>query len=137
MNYQARHHQGGFTLIEMVIAIMILGLIGAVGITAYLGRAEEAQKETTKTNLRSLKQNIDLFYLQLNAYPTKLEDLAQRPAGDLGKKWTRAYIDKVPRDAWDQEFRYKLTPGGKRPYELYSFGGNNEEPEKRINVWDL
>lgn len=131
------HQVDGFSLIEIMIALFIVGIMGAVGLISFNGYRERASRSATETSLKTLKQQISLFQMNLGAYPTRLEDLAERPKGDLGAKWSQ-FIEKVPQDGWGQKFVYKVTPGGKHPYQLYSYGGSegpNEDPEKRIDVW--
>lgn len=132
----------GFTLIELLVAVLILGILAGVGIPAYMRYAETARKNTTETNLKLIKQAVNLFKTEVGSLPKKLEELVERPSGPAGKKWKEPYFEdgKLPKDAWGYEFVYRLTPQGKQPFELYSNGGSNgpEEPdEKRISVWDL
>lgn len=138
--HNEQHMTKGFSLIEIMIALAIMALVGTIGILSYNGLREGARKQTTQTNLKTLKQTISLFEMNNNSYPTRLADLVERPKGDLGKKWTAPLLTHVPQDGWGQDFVYKLTPGGKHPYQLFSFGGGdgpNEAPENRLDAWDL
>jgi general secretion pathway protein G len=139
MEYNERYHSPGFTFMELIVAILILGLLAGIGVPMYLRWAETARESTTQSNLRLLKNEITKFNIEHGKYPSRLEDLSERPKGEIGKKW-KPYLDKLPKDGWSQEFYYKVTPGGKNPYELYSYGGSAgpEEPaERRISVWKL
>lgn len=134
-----RHLQAGFTFMELVVAILILGLLAAIAVPSYLRFAETARENTTKANLKTTKNNINLFHMEHGQYPTKLEDLVERPKGEAGKGW-KPYLEKFPKDGWNSEFYYKVTPGGSHPYELYSYGTNGPEgstSEEHISVWDL
>lgn len=134
-----RYASPGFSLMELMIALIILGLIMAVGIPAYFSQVEGVRKNTTEQNLQLLKTNINLFQMEQAKYPSKLDDLVEKPKGDTSKNW-KQYLDKKPLDGWKKDFYYRVTPGGKHPYELYSYGGQAgpEEPaESRISVWDL
>lgn len=129
--------KSGFSLMELMIYIAIVGLLVAVGVPAYVGYQQRARHSTTEQNLRLLKSSINLYQMEQNKYPARLEDLAERPKGDEGKKWHQ-YIERVPQDGWGSEFYYKVTPGGKHPYELYSYGGSSDDDiEKRIDVWKI
>jgi len=139
MLHRERYHTPGFTFMELVVAILILGLLSAIGIPLYMRWAESARETTTKQNLQLLKNNINLFHIEHGKYPTRLEDLVERPKGDLAKNW-KQLLEKLPQDGWRQDFYYRVIPGGKHPYDLYSYGGSNgpEEPaEKRISAWEL
>lgn len=127
----------GFSFIELMVYLFIIGLLMAVGVPAYFAIVERARINTTKQNLALLKQNLNLYNLEHGKYPPQLSYLVERPK-DV-KQWHQ-YVERLPKDGWGQEFYYKVTSGGKHPYELYSYGGSAgpEEPEdKYISVWDL
>jgi general secretion pathway protein G len=94
------------------------------------------QKSATKTSLLGVKSTLQQYYMDNSAYPEKLRDLVKKPAD--AKKWDGPYLDEEPRDAWDRRFNYKRTPGGKKPYELYSWGekGRGAPKEEWLSVWD-
>lgn len=129
----------GFSLTELIIYVLIIGVLMSVGVPMYLNYVQRAKETTTRQNLQLLKNQINLYQAEFGKYPTRLEDLVEKPKEDLGKKW-RAFLEKLPRDGWNQEFYYRITSGGKHPYDLYSTGGASEGEEideKRISVWDL
>lgn len=131
----------GFSFVELMVYIVIVAILMAVGGYAYFGMVARARMNNTTQNLQLLKQSINLFKLEHGKYPAQLQDLSQKPKGELGKRWHQ-YIDKVPKDGWNQEFYYKVTPGGKRPYELYSLGGATDAQEAQeedsiVSVWEL
>jgi general secretion pathway protein G len=139
MNTRVRSTAPGFSMIEIMIVIVIMGLLAGIGIPMYLGYAAQARQSTTKQNLSLIKSQLTLFNLQHGKYPPRLIDLVERPKGEIGKNWTQSF-EKLPKDAWAQDFYYKTTAGGKHPYELYSYGGyaGPEEPaESRVSVWDI
>ncbi len=129
----------GFSFIEIVIAIFIMALVMSIGVPSYFYFVNKARISTTRGNLTLLKNSINLYQMEHGKYPTRLLDLSERPQGDAGKSW-RPYIDKLPKDAWAQDFYYKILPtGGKRPYELYSYGsaeGPDTPVEDRLSAWD-
>ena len=126
----------GFTLIELVIGLIIVGLIAAIGIPVYQGFVERAKRTSTEENLRLFKSSIQLYQLDTNSYPSKLKDLEKRPTDEKIKaKWRGPYIDPVPEeDGWGAPFVYKVTPGQKKPYELYSHGPNGSGSPKEERV---
>lgn len=131
----------GFTLIEIMIAIVILGLL--VGIAGYsiMGILENAKNKTTKQSLKGIQSAIKLFQVDTNTYPEKLTDLVKRPANEeVAANWGPSpYMEKEPVDGWGNKFIYKSTPDGENPYELYSNGPGGKKTAKkdRIDVWTL
>jgi general secretion pathway protein G len=131
----------GFTLMELMIVIMIIGLLGAVVGPAAMKYLERARKGTAKTTMRSFKDAINMYQMNLGHLPPALKDLIKRPTDERDKKkWEGPYIEKdeVPEDPWNNSFVYKITPGAKHPYDLYSRGPNGAEAPKEewISVWD-
>ncbi len=134
-----RHLNAGFTFIEIVVVVLILGLLMGIGIPVYRTFTEGARENTTKANLKLLKSSLDLYHAEHSKYPARLIDLVERPKGDAGKGW-KQYVQKLPEDGWKNAFYYKVLPAGsKHPYELYSYGSNGPEgsaPEERLSAWD-
>jgi general secretion pathway protein G len=138
---RVRYTRSGFSLMEIMIAVMILGLIMAMVGPAVNNAYKKAQKRTAKSSIVSFKKAIDEYQREVQQLPTKLKDLIQKPREErAAKRWEGPYIEKgeVPQDPWGENFVYKLTPGGKKPYELYSYGPNKKGSPKEewISVWD-
>ena len=139
-----RYGREGFSLMEIMIAVMILGLVGAMVGPAMFKYFANAKKTTTTSTLKSVQSAINMYKMEVGQYPSKLTDLVQQPRGDdkNSKKWNGPYMGTednpvLPEDGYGNELKYKLTPGGKHPYELYSFGENENSPkEEWISVWD-
>ena len=123
----------GFSLVEIMIVIVIMGLLLGVGIPTFISQKRQANLNTTKANLAVLSGAIDSYNMEFNNYPKKLDDLLHPPKGTsfLSKK-------QLPKDSWGTAFMYKETPGKEHPYELYSYGPNKlaAKPEERISAWD-
>ena len=134
----------GFTLIEIVIAITIVGiLLVAVGIPAFR-YVTRASRQATEQTLRALKLDIDTYRRDIGEYPTTLQDLAQRPRDpQLAARWKNTYVEDgvVPQDAWKEDFFYRRNAkGAKPPYQLYSWGskdGAGSPEEEHISVWNV
>jgi general secretion pathway protein G len=123
----------GFSLIELVIAIAILGILSAIVIPNFLSYLRNANISAAENTIKTLKQGINAFYSKSGEYPKSLEDLVKRPADVPAKKWGGPYIGGeeeepvVPQDPWNIDYVYKLNPkGAKPPYQLYSWGPNGE-----------
>ena len=126
----------GFSLIEILIAIAIMGVI-AVGAVQYLGgKLEQSRRDTTATTLQVVDGAIDNYHLDIGKYPETLADLSRKPYNEsAAKKWTDPYLKQavknpeyMPLDGWGEEIQYDLHESGSaRPYELYSFGKNGQD----------
>ncbi len=129
---QARvRQQSGFTLIEIMVVMVILGLLVAVVAPNILGRGEEARIGVAKTQLRNIANALDMYKLDNFNYPSTdqgLEALVTKPSGSPEpKNWAKdGYLPSVPQDPWGNEFQY-ISPGSEGPYDLYSFGADGRE----------
>ena len=123
-----RRSQAGFTLIEMMVVIVIIGIIAGLAIVQLSGRADKAKVEATKAKISAISQALDLFKLDHNRYPQRLEDLLTPPSDVDVKKWPPGgYLKQYPKDGWDREFRYQV-PGTKgQPFDVISFGEDGRE----------
>jgi type II secretion system protein G len=134
------HGSKAFTLIEMVIVIVIMGLLMAVALPSYNAYRNWARRSTTKSNLAALQQAIDNYSMMTDQYPNTLEDLITQPSDPkLKNKWPGNLLKKeaIPLDGWGQEFHYQLKKGSNPPYELYSDGDPNSENPMPISIKDL
>lgn len=130
----------GFTLIELLVVIVILGLLAAIVIPRITGRVEEAKIETTKVQLKAIKDALEQYKLDNGFYPTTeqgLKALVEKPAtAPVPPRW-RQYMDKIPKDGWDRDFIY-ISPGVGHPFELKSLGPDGQEgTEDDIDVWKI
>ncbi|HLC06572.1 MAG TPA: type II secretion system protein GspG [Candidatus Babeliales bacterium] len=139
-----KNTRSGFTLMELMIVIMIIGLLGGVLAPAVNNALKKAKKGTCKTMLLNLKIGISRYQGEVGQMPATLKDLIKKPSGERVKKWDGPYygeegIDAVPEDPWSNKFHYKITPPpAKHPYELLSYGPNGKGSPKDewISVWD-
>ncbi|WP_158818609.1 type II secretion system major pseudopilin GspG [Methylocapsa sp. S129] len=121
--------EAGFTLIEMLVVITIIGLIvGLVGprVLNYLG---ESKVKTARIQIESFSAALDLYYLDNGRYPSGdvgLSALVQRPAST--ETWNGPYLRTpyVPADPWGHPYVYR-TPGDHAPYEIASYGPSGQE----------
>lgn len=131
----------GFSLLEIVIAIALIALIVAVAGPRFYRTLAGGKKRATDSALKAAEQSIELFHADTSAYPSRLEDLVEKPADQkLSKNWEGPYITKLPKDGWNNELVYQLNPkGSEHPYELYSWGPNGEGSPKEEwrSVWGL
>ncbi len=127
-----RSSEAGFTLIEMLVVITIIGLIvGLVG-PRVLNYLSESKMKTAKIQIEGLSAALDLYYLDNGRYPASSEGLSalvQHPAASAG--WNGPYLktSAVPVDPWGHPYIYK-SPGDHTPYEIESYGSVGPEGGK-------
>jgi general secretion pathway protein G len=123
-----RDGEAGFTLVEMLVVITIIGLIMALVGPRVLNYLSESKVKTARIQIESFSQALDLFYLDNGRYPTSSEGLSalvQRP-GDAGS-WNGPYIktSTVPTDPWGRPYLYR-APADHAPYEISSYGSTGQ-----------
>lgn len=133
--------RAGFTLMELMIAMTVLGLLMAVVAPSLNNVLKKGKVRTAKATLRGFKDGISSYQMDVGQLPQSLKELIQKPREErAAKKWEGPYIDKeeLPEDPWGESFVYKITPGAKHAYELHSRGPNGAEASKEewISVWD-
>ncbi|MFZ5447267.1 MAG: type II secretion system major pseudopilin GspG [Thermodesulfobacteriota bacterium] len=115
----------GFSLIELMIVLFILGLLAALVAPRLMGRVGKAKQKSVQAQIQLLGTALDLFHLDVGRYPTDeegLKVLREDPGGLPG--WGGPYLDKeVPKDPWGRDYRYKC-PGEHGTYDLYSLGAD-------------
>jgi len=118
----------GFTLIELMVVIVILGLLAALVAPKFLKRGEEAKVTTTQVQMKNIEQALKLYKLHNSFFPTTdqgLKALVEKPETEpVPKNWKGPYMDKVPKDAWGNEFIY-ISDG--KHFTLISPGPDGEE----------
>lgn len=142
-----RLNHGGFTLIEIMVVLVILGiLVGFVGVK-IMGKPEEARRMKARVQIDSLETALKLYKLDIGDYPTTeqgLQALVEAPTvGQLPKAWRKGgYLEKgkVPKDPWENDYIY-LSPGLHGDFDLISYGSDGEPggegKDEDINNWEL
>jgi general secretion pathway protein G len=122
--------QAGFTLVEMLVVLAIIGLLVGLVAPRVFNQLADARVRTARIQIETFKNALDLFYLDLGRYPTNSEGLSAlmaRPAG--AASWNGPYLksDTVPRDPWNNPYVYKAPGQSGRPFEIVSYGAHGRE----------
>lgn len=137
--------QRGFTLIEMMVVVIIIGLLATLVLPRVIGRQEEAFQAKAKSDISALSAALKLYKLDNFTYPTTeqgLEALVKKPdTAPIPKHWkTGGYIERLPKDPWGNPYQY-LYPGEKMEFDLWSMGSDGqpggEGTAADIGNWNL
>ena len=118
-----RRAVAGFTLLELLVVLAILGLIAAFATPRALKWMSGARSDSARIQIENLSQTIDLYRLEVGAFPPSLDALVAKPAGV--ERWNGPYLKKsvVPVDPWGRPFVYRY-PGENGDYDLYTLGAD-------------
>lgn len=142
------HAMRGFSLIELMIVVVILGLLAGVLVPRIMDRPDEARVTTAKTDISTLEQALRLYYLDNGNYPTTeqgLEALINKPDSEpVPNNWrSGGYLEasSVPKDPWGNEYIYRSPGDEGRDYEIISLGADGEEGgsgfDSEIRSWEI
>lgn len=115
--------QRGFTLIEIMVVVIILGILVSLIAPNVFGVLDDAEKTATRVQIRNLEVALDTYRMNHSRYPTTdegLEILLNPPGRERG------YIDVIPKDSWNNEFQYR-APGQRGDYDLWSLGRDGQD----------
>lgn len=131
----------GFTLIEVMVVVAILGLLAAMVVPNLIGRDEEARITKAKQDISSIENSLDQYRLDNFTYPSVdqgLEALVKKPSGAPEPKHYKAggYIKRLPKDPWGNPYQY-LKPGTHGTFDVYSLGPDQTPSDDDIGNWNL
>jgi general secretion pathway protein G len=120
--------RAGFTLIELMVVLVIIGVLAALIVPNVLDRADDARVTAARTDVNNLMQALKLYKLDNQRYPTTeqgLQALLQRPAtAPVPPNW-KPYLEKLPEDPWHHPYQY-LNPGVKGEIDVMSLGADGQ-----------
>jgi general secretion pathway protein G len=140
-----RRTQGGFTLIEIMVVVVILGILAALVVPQVMSRPDQAKVTVAKGDIKAIAAALDMYKLDNFAYPSTqqgLDALVKKPSGTpQPKNWNRdGYLKRLPKDPWGNDYQY-LSPGTQGQFALYSFGADGKPGGSELNAdignWDL
>ena len=135
----------GFTLLEVMVVVVILGILAALVVPKIISRPDEARAIAAKQDIASLMQALKLYRLDNQRYPSTeqgLQALVARPASaPLAPNWkTGGYVERVPKDPWGNAYQY-LNPGVRGELDVFSMGADGasggEGNDADIGSWNL
>lgn len=127
----------GFTLIEIMVVVVILGILAALIVPRIMSRPDEARVGKAKADLNAISSALELYRLDNFSYPTTdqgLEALVKQPSSEpLPKNWKEGgYLERTPSDPWGNPYQY-VMPGEHGEYDLYSWGADGHPGGEGIN----
>ncbi|MBC7414968.1 MAG: type II secretion system major pseudopilin GspG [Herminiimonas sp.] len=137
--------QHGFTLIEIMVVVVIMGILAALVVPKLMGRTDDARIVAARQDIATVMQALKLYRLDNQRYPTTeqgLQALMTKPgAGPASDGWKAGgYIDKLPKDPWGNPYQY-LSPGIKGEIDVFSYGADGQPGgtgnDADIGSWEL
>ena len=135
----------GFTLIEIMVVVVIMGILAALVVPKLMGRTDDARIIAAKQDIATVMQALKLYKLDNQRYPTTAQGLqaliAKPSVGPAADGWKAGgYIDKLPKDPWGNPYQY-LSPGVKGEVDVFSLGADGQPGgtgnDADIGSWDL
>ncbi|KTC65848.1 type II secretory pathway protein LspG (plasmid) [Legionella adelaidensis] len=132
----------GFSLIEIMVVVVILGILASIVVPKIMGRPDEARAVKAKQDILSIQNALDLYKLDNGNYPTTdqgLLALVEKPASSPVPRDWKQYLKSLPKDPWDRDYLY-LNPGQHGEIDIFTLGADGKPGGSGINAeignWD-
>jgi general secretion pathway protein G len=129
---------GGFTLIEILVVIVILGILAALIVPRVMDRPDQARAVAAKADIAAIMQGLKLYRLDNGTYPSSdqgLQALVKKPErGEIPRNWkSGGYLERLPKDPWDSDYQY-LNPGIRGEVDVFSLGADRQPGGEGYNA---
>jgi general secretion pathway protein G len=129
----------GFTLIEVMVVVVILGILAALIVPKIMSRPEQARMVKVKQDILAIQSSLDLYKLDNGMYPTTdqgLEALIKKPTSDpIPRNWkSEGYLQQVPQDPWGEPYQYMNE---NEKLKIFSYGPKGKEGGSEIGNWNI
>ncbi|KAF0865951.1 type II secretion system major pseudopilin GspG [Pseudomonas sp. LD120] len=142
---QTKNTQRGFTLIEIMVVVVILGVLAALVVPQIMSRPDQAKAAAAQSDIKAIAMALDIYKLDNHQYPSSqqgLQALVSKPSGNpAARNWNPdGYLKRLPIDPWGNGYQYRVpgTQGG--AYDLFSFGADGKIGGEGLNAeignWD-
>jgi len=136
---KATRQHSGFTLIEMLVVLVIIGLLAGLVGPKLFSRVDVSKVQTAETQIKMLKGSLQTIYLDIGRFPSQAEGLSilnNAPADAKSKAaWRGPYLDEAtPLDPWGNPYQYSLPGRDNQPFALYSFGADGQAGGEGIHA---
>ncbi len=136
--------QSGFTLLEVMVVVVILGILASFVVPNLLGNKEKADQQKAITDIVALENALDMYKLDNSVYPTTdqgLDALVNKPSNPEPRNYRDGgYIKRLPSDPWGNEYQY-LSPGDNGTIDIFTLGADGQEggegPASDIGNWNM
>jgi general secretion pathway protein G len=145
MNSRTLRAARGFTLIEIMVVVVIIGLLAAVIVPSMFGRVEEARVAKAKSDIQAIETGLTMYKLDNFKYPSTdlgLSALSTRPNDPTVRNWrAEGYLKRISKDPWGNPYQYVFPGTRGQDYDLFSLGADAREggegPDADIGNWNL
>ncbi len=142
---QNQSKQRGFTLIEIMVVVVILGVLAALVVPQIMSRPDQAKAAAAQSDIKAIAMALDIYKLDNHQYPSSqqgLEALASKPSGNPpARNWNPdGYLKRLPIDPWGNAYQYRMPGTRGSGYDLFSFGADGKLGGEGLNAeignWD-